>query len=104
MLLPIQLFHIVRSIQLELFSFSLKKEMKNISKTEKCVDILTVAQSYVYFEKLILRNIVNKTNRKICASVCLLLSAKMNDIKGVAIKHLLEVNKAFLVSNSFWVN
>lgn len=71
---------------------SLKREMRKIAAP----DLLTAAYSYVYFERLIYRNLVNKQNRKLCAGASVVLAAKLNDMKGETLKHLIEVKFIFV--------
>ncbi|XP_066442613.1 CDK5 and ABL1 enzyme substrate 2 isoform X1 [Eleutherodactylus coqui] len=69
---------------------SLKREMRNMAQ-ECNMEPVTVAMSYVYFEKLVLQGRVNKQNRKLCAGACVLLAAKISsDFKKPELKHLLD--------------
>jgi len=46
---------------------SIKREMLEIG-VECMLDLIIVAQSYVYFERLILQGLINKPNRKYLAA------------------------------------
>lgn len=66
--------------------------MRNVAQ-ESSMEPVTVAMSYVYFEKLVLQGKVNKQNRKLCAGACVLLAAKISsDFKKPELKHLLDVS------------
>lgn len=93
-----------RSLRLTVFTsfFSLKRDMRRIALAECNLDMLTVALAYVYFEMLVLKSNVSKSNRKLCAAACLILAAKLNDVKGAALKNLIEVrntNRASVFSS-----
>ena len=70
---------------------SIKRELQKIAINDCSLDLLTLAQSFVYFEQLVLKNRITKMNRKYCAGACLILAAKLNDVKGVSLTLLIEV-------------
>ncbi|KAI9007467.1 hypothetical protein CLU79DRAFT_778488 [Phycomyces nitens] len=55
------------------------------------LEVSSVAHAYVYFEKLVIKNIVTKKNRKLIAACCLLLAIKINEAKEPWEHHLLDV-------------
>jgi len=69
---------------------SIKRELQKIAISECNLDLLTLSQSFVYFEQLVLKNRITKINRKYCAGACLILAAELNDVKGQNLTHLIE--------------
>ena len=59
---------------------AIKRELLSFAQEQDC-ELSTVALAHVYFEKLVLRNVVNKLNRKLMAAVSLVLAAKWNEPK-----------------------
>uniref|UniRef100_A0A7S3EW08 Cyclin N-terminal domain-containing protein n=1 Tax=Haptolina ericina TaxID=156174 RepID=A0A7S3EW08_9EUKA len=57
---------------------AVKRELLAFAQDVDC-ELSTVAVAYAYFEKLVLRNVVNKPNRKLMAAVSLILAAKWNE-------------------------
>jgi hypothetical protein len=83
------------------FFNSIKREMRRITVTECCLDFLTLSMAYVYFEQLVLKVYVNKTNRKCVAGACLILAAKLNDVKGTTLTYFIEVIETYV--NCFYI-
>ena len=80
------------NIQLTLSKLrSLKHDLFKIAQTKCGVEIIVIAEAYVFFEKIILKGLINKPNRKLVAGACLMLAAKLNDIKGPDLTKLIEV-------------
>lgn len=68
---------------------SIKRELFELAK-ETGVDVSIIAQSYIFFEKLILQGLINKSNRKHLAANCLILAAKLNDVPKKEISKLID--------------
>ncbi|XP_062871545.1 CDK5 and ABL1 enzyme substrate 2 [Trichomycterus rosablanca] len=69
---------------------SLKREMRTVG--EECnLQPVTIAMAFAYFEKLVLQGRLNKQNRKLVATACLLLAAKISsDLKKQEVKQLID--------------
>ncbi|KRZ14473.1 CDK5 and ABL1 enzyme substrate 1 [Trichinella zimbabwensis] len=68
---------------------SLRREMKSVMLAHDG-DLVVLAQAYCYFDQIVLKLLVDKTNRKLVAAGCLLLAAKINDYKGNQLKVIIE--------------
>ncbi|VDO93920.1 unnamed protein product [Soboliphyme baturini] len=71
---------------------SLKKDLKKIA-VKADIDLVLLAEAYAYFDQIVLKAFIDKLNRKCIAGVCMLLAAKMNDVKGPNLSTLIETIK-----------
>ncbi|KAI7869350.1 cyclin-like protein [Spinellus fusiger] len=79
-------------IHAEMTLSKIRTVKSNLLEAARAVDleISTIAHAYVYFEKLVLKNLVTKKNRKLVGACCLFLAAKANEPKGSWFQALLE--------------
>jgi len=68
---------------------SIKSHLLEVGK-ELDLEVSSVAHAYVYFEKLVIKNIITKKNRKLIAGCCLFLATKVNEPKGSRLQPLLD--------------
>ncbi|CAM0142340.1 unnamed protein product [Umbelopsis sp. WA50703] len=68
---------------------AIKEHMLEIGK-ELDLEISSLAHAYVYFEKLVIKHIITKKNRKLIAGCCLFLATKVNEPKGSKLQPLLD--------------
>lgn len=88
---------------------SVKRKLEQVAISQS-LDIACTAFAYVYFEKLILRNVVFNNNARLLGAVCLLLAAKYYGVKmpsfSPLVKELankLKVAPKEIVSSEFFV-
>ncbi|CEP07519.1 hypothetical protein [Parasitella parasitica] len=77
---------------------SIKNHLLDIGK-QIDLEISSIAHAFVYFEKLIQKQIVTKQNRKLLAACCLFLATKVNEPKGLDFNTLLEATSTELCVN-----
>ncbi|KAI8583246.1 hypothetical protein K450DRAFT_222682 [Umbelopsis ramanniana AG] len=68
---------------------AIKLHLLEVGK-ELDLEVSSVAHAYVYFEKLVVKNIITKKNRKLIAGCCLFLAVKVNEPKGSRLQPLLD--------------
>ncbi|KAI8976775.1 hypothetical protein BDB01DRAFT_802516 [Pilobolus umbonatus] len=68
---------------------AIKLHLLEIAK-EVDLEVSSVAHAYVYFERLVIKNLITKKNRKLIAGCCLFLATKVNEAKGTWFKPLLD--------------
>jgi hypothetical protein len=88
---------------------SVKRKLEQVAIAQ-LVDIACTALSYVYFEKLILRNIVSNHNARLYGAVCLFLAAKFYGFKLASFMPLLKelgnklkVSPKDILANEFFI-
>ncbi|CAH8572415.1 unnamed protein product [Schistosoma turkestanicum] len=93
------------SIQITLTKLrSIKSVLVQIAQNLS-MDLWIVAHAHVLFEKLVLKLFLTKFNRRLCASASLLISAKLNDVKGSQLCALLqELETVFRISRRDLLN
>ncbi|KAI8148178.1 cyclin-like protein [Fennellomyces sp. T-0311] len=79
-----QFRHAHPEIPLEITLSKIRSIKSHLVEIGKVVDleVSSVAHAFVYFEKLVIKNVVTKKNRKLIAACCLFLATKVNEAKG----------------------
>ena len=78
---------------------NLKQTLVKIVEQEN-LELSTAAKAFVFLERMILKDLVNKANRKLVAAACLLLATKANDAKDVNHSVLLPLIAEHLETNA----